>query len=136
MGKPEATDEELIEAARIAGADSFIGMLPGGFDFPLSERGQELSSGMRQAIAIARAVISKPNILVMDEPTASMDNATEAQLVDRLIEAMSDTTCLFVTHRGAMLKMADHVVVMEKGQVVMAGPRDKVLEKLQGAANA
>ena len=136
MGKPEATDEELIEAARISGAESFIGMLPGGFDFPLSERGQELSSGMRQAIAIARAVISKPNILVMDEPTASMDNATEAQLVDRLIEAMSDTTCLFVTHRGAMLKMADHVVVMEKGQVVMAGPRDKVLEKLQGAANA
>ena len=136
MGKPEATDEELIEAARIAGADSFIGMLPGGFDFPLSERGQELSSGMRQAIAIARAVISKPNILVMDEPTASMDNATEAQLVDRLMEAMTDTTCLFVTHRGAMLKMADHVVVMEKGQIAMAGPRDKVLEKLQGAANA
>ena len=136
MGKPEATDDELIEAARIAGADGFIGMLPGGFDFPLSERGQELSSGMRQAIAIARAVISKPNILVMDEPTASMDNATEAQLVDRLIEALSDTTCLFVTHRGAMLKMADHVVVMEKGQIAMAGPRDKVLEKLQGAANA
>ena len=136
MGKPEATDEELIDAARIAGADSFIGMLPGGFDFPLSERGQELSSGMRQSIAIARAVISKPNILVMDEPTASMDNATEAQLVDRLMESMTDTTCLFVTHRGAMLKMADHVVVMEKGQIAMAGPRDKVLEKLQGAANA
>ena len=136
MGKPEATDEELIDAARIAGADSFIGMLPGGFDFPLSERGQELSSGMRQSIAIARAVISKPNILVMDEPTASMDNATEAQLVDRLMESMTDTTCLSVTHRGAMLKMADHVVVMEKGQIAKAGPRDKVLEKLQGAANA
>ena len=135
MGKPEATDDELIEAARIAGADSFIGMLPGGFDFPLSERGQELSSGMRQAIAIARAVISKPNILVMDEPTASMDNATETQLVDRLMEATTDTTCLFVTHRGAMLKMADHIIVMEKGQIAMAGPRDKVLKELQGSAN-
>ena len=135
MGKPEATDDELIEAAHIAGADSFIGMLPGGFDFPLSERGQELSSGMRQAIAIARAVISKPNILVMDEPTASMDNATETQLVDRLMEATTDTTCLFVTHRGAMLKMADHIIVMEKGQIAMAGPRDKVLKELQGAAN-
>ena len=135
MGKPEATDDELIEAARIAGADSFIGMLPGGFDFPLSERGQELSYGMRQAIAIARAVISKPNILVMDEPTASMDNATETQLVDRLMEATTDTTCLFVTHRGAMLKMADHIIVMEKGQIAMAGPRDKVLKELQGSAN-
>ena len=128
MGKPEATDEELIDAARIAGADSFIGMLPGGFDFPLSERGQELSSGMRQSIAIARAVISKPNILVMDEPTASMDNATEAQLVDRLMESMTDTTCLFVTHRGAMLKMADHVVVMEKGQIAMAAPESVAKE--------
>ena len=135
MGKPDATDEELIEAARVSGSDAFIGLLPGGFDFPLSERGQELSAGMRQSIAIARAVISKPNILLMDEPTASMDTATEALIVDRLAEATKDTTCVFVTHRGAMLKMADHIIVMEKGQIALAGPRDKVLEKLQGAAN-
>jgi ATP-binding cassette subfamily C protein LapB len=135
MGKPDATDEELIYAAKVSGADAFIGLLPGGFDFPLSERGQELSSGMRQAIAIARAMIAKPNILLMDEPTASMDNATESQLVDRLLTATTDTTCVFVTHRGAMLKMADHIIVMEKGQIVLAGPRDKVLEKMQGAAN-
>lgn len=135
MGKPDATDEELIYAAKVSGSDAFIGLLPGGFDFPLSERGQELSSGMRQSIAIARAVIAQPNILLMDEPTASMDNATEAQLVERLLEATTDTTCVFVTHRGAMLKMADHIVVMEKGRIVMAGPRDKVLEKMQGAAN-
>ena len=135
MGKPDATDEELIYAAKVSGSDAFIGLLPGGFDFPLSERGQELSSGMRQSIAIARAVIAKPNILLMDEPTASMDNATEAQLVERLSDATTNTTCVFVTHRGAMLKMADHIVVMEKGRIVMAGPRDKVLEKMQGAAN-
>ena len=135
MGKPDASDQDLIEAAKVSGSDAFIGLLPGGFDFPLSERGQELSAGMRQSIAIARAVIAKPNILLMDEPTASMDNATENQLVERLSQATPDTTCVFVTHRGAMLKMADHIIVMEKGQIVLAGPRDKVLEKMQGAAN-
>lgn len=135
MGKPDASDQDLIEAAKVSGSDAFIGLLPGGFDFPLSERGQELSAGMRQSIAIARAVIAKPNILLMDEPTASMDNATENLLVERLSQATPDTTCVFVTHRGAMLKMADHIIVMEKGQIVLAGPRDKVLEKMQGAAN-
>ena len=135
MGKPDATDEELLYAAKASGADSFIGLLPGGFDFPLSERGQELSAGMRQTIAIARALISKPNILLMDEPTASMDNATEAQLVDRLQKATEDKTAIFVTHRGAMLKMANKVILMEKGRIMMAGPRDDVLAKLQGAAN-
>ena len=135
MGKPDATDEELLYAAKASGADSFIGLLPGGFDFPLSERGQELSAGMRQTIAIARALISKPNILLMDEPTASMDNATEAQLVERLQKATEDKTAIFVTHRGAMLKMANKVILTEKGRIMMAGPRDDVLAKLQGAAN-
>lgn len=135
MGKPDATDEDLLYAAKVSGSDKFIGMLPGGFDFPLSERGQELSSGMRQAIAIGRAAISRPNILLMDEPTASMDNATEAHLVEKLQEATADTTCVFVTHRGAMLKMADIIIVMDQGKIVLAGPRDKVLEKMQGAAN-
>ena len=135
MGKPDATDDELLHAARMSGADSFLGMLPGGFDFPLSEKGQELSSGMRQTIAIARALISRPHILLVDEPTASMDNATEAALVQKLQEATKDTTAIFVTHRGAMLKLADKIVLMEKGRIVMAGPRDDVLAQLQGAKN-
>ena len=71
----------------------------------------------------------------MDEPTASMDNATEAALVQKLQEATKDTTAIFVTHRGAMLKLADKIVLMEKGRIVMAGPRDDVLAQLQGAKN-
>lgn len=136
MGYPDATDEELIEAAKLTGADSFIGMIPGGFDFPLSERGQELSVGMRQSLAISRAMISKPNILILDEPTAPLDNSSEAVLVQRLAEATQGVTCVFATHRGAMLQIANKAVVMDKGRIVLAGPRDEVLAKLQGDAKS
>lgn len=136
MGNPKASDEELIDAAKLTGADAFIGMLPGGFDFPLSERGQELSVGMRQALAISRALISKPNILIMDEPTAPLDNASEAALVQKLAEATKDITCIFATHRGAMLQIANKAVVMDKGRIMISGPRDDVLAKLQGEARS
>ena len=129
---PDASDADLIAAAQMTGADNFIGMLPGGFDFPLSERGQELSVGMRQSVAISRALISKPNILILDEPTAPLDNSSEAALVQKLSTATKGVTCIFATHRGAMLQMANKVVVMDRGRVVMAGPRDKVLAELQG----
>ena len=132
MGNPDASDADLIAAAQMTGADNFIGMLPGGFDFPLSERGQELSVGMRQSVAISRALISKPNILILDEPTAPLDNSSEAALVQKLAAATKGVTCIFATHRGAMLQMANKVVVMDRGRVVMAGPRDKVLAELQG----
>ena len=132
MGNPDASDADLIAAAQMTGADHFIGMLPGGFDFPLSERGQELSVGMRQSVAISRALISRPNILVLDEPTAPLDNSSEAALVQKLAEVTKGVTCIFATHRGAMLQMANKVVVMDRGRVVLAGPRDKVLAELQG----
>lgn len=136
MGNPDARDEDLLEAARLSGADSFIGMLPGGFDFPLSERGQELSAGMRQTLAISRALIGKPNILIMDEPTAAMDSGTEQKLVEKLDVASRGLTSIFVTHRGAMLQLADKMVVMERGHIVLAGPRDEVLARLQAQAEA
>ena len=135
MGNPDATDEDLIEAARLSGADEFIGTIPGGFDFALSERGQELSVGMRQSIAISRALISKPNILIMDEPTAALDNTTEAALVKKLDAATKGITSIFVTHRGAMLELADKIIVMDRGRIVIAGPSDEVLSKLKSEAS-
>ncbi|MDA8872570.1 ATP-binding cassette domain-containing protein [Alphaproteobacteria bacterium] len=84
MGKPNATDEELLDVVKLSGADGFLGMLPGGFDFPLSERGRELSTGMRQSIAISRALIGKPNVLLFDEPTAPLDQSAENEMVERL----------------------------------------------------
>ncbi|ADE39411.1 ATP-binding cassette domain-containing protein [Candidatus Puniceispirillum marinum] len=127
MGNPSASDEDLIEAARLSGAEAFIGMLPGGFDFPMSERGRELSVGMRQSVAIARALIGKPNILLMDEPTAPLDSSAEQQMVEHLDTATKGITTIFVTHRGAMLQLADTVLALEKGRIAAFGPKDDVL---------
>lgn len=134
MGYPEASDAELIDAVKVAGAEGFIGSLPGGFDFRLSERGRELSSGMRQSLAIARALISKPSVLLLDEPTASMDTGTEQMIVKTLDEATKGVTCIFVTHRGSMLQLADRIIVVEGGRIVANGPRDEILQRLQASA--
>jgi len=127
MGNPSASDEALIEAARLSGAESFIGMLPGGFDFPLSEQGRELSVGMRQSVAIARAIVGNPNILLMDEPTAPLDSAAEAAMVENLDVVTKGLTTIFVTHRGAMLQIADKVLALENGRIAAFGPKDEVL---------
>jgi ATP-binding cassette subfamily C protein LapB len=128
MGNPSASAEDLLEAARLSGAEAFIGMLPGGFDFPLSERGQELSVGMRQAVAVARALIGKPNILLLDEPTAPLDSGAEAAMVQNLDVATKGITTIFITHRGAMLQLADKVLAIEDGRVAAFGPKDEVLK--------
>jgi len=134
MGKPSATDEELLEAVKLSGAEAFLGMLPGGFDFPLSERGRELSTGMRQSIAISRALIGKPNLLLFDEPTAPLDQSAENEMVERLDLATKGLTTIFVTHRGAMLRLADKVLVIDQGRVAAFGPKDQVLKtELSGA---
>jgi len=128
MGKPGASDEDLLEVARITGADAFLGMLPGGFDFALSEQGRELSVGMRQSIAIARALIGKPNLLLPDEPTAPLDQMAEQEMVKRLDAVTKGLTTIFVTHRGAMLQLADKVLVVDQGRLSAFGPREHVLK--------
>ena len=131
MGNPDATDADLLEAARLSGAETFIGSLPGGFDFQLSEMGRELSVGMRQSLAIARGLIVKPQILMLDEPTAPMDANSEQALINSLDEETKGITMLCVTHRGAMLRIMDRIIVIEGGRIVMDGPRDDVLKKIQ-----
>ena len=128
MGNPDASDEDIVEVARMAGVEAFVGMLPGGFDFPLSERGRELSVGMRQSVAIARALIGKPNILLMDEPTAALDAQAEMAMVNNLEMATRGLTTIFVTHRGALLQIADKVLAVEQGRVAAFGPRDDVMK--------
>ena len=132
MGNPDATDEELVAATEQTGANQFVGLLPNGFDFVLSERGQELSAGMRQSLAISRALIGNPPILLMDEPTASMDANTEAMIVASLDKVTKGKTMIFVTHRGPLGNIADRIVIIDSGRIVLHGPRDEVLEKLKG----
>jgi ATP-binding cassette subfamily C protein LapB len=136
MGNPDASDEDLVEVARLSGVEGFVGMLPGGFDFPLSERGRELSVGMRQSVAIARALIGKPNILLMDEPTAALDAQAEANMVNSLDLATKGITTIFVTHRWALLQIADKVLALESGRVAAFGPRDEVMKPTPVAAAA
>ncbi len=131
MGDPEASDADLIAATTQTGADKFIGRLPGGFDFTLSEGGKELSAGMRQSLAIARALINKPSVLLMDEPTASMDARTEFELVNTLNEATKDMTVIFVTHRGALQNIADRIVIMEAGRITINDKREDVLARMR-----
>jgi len=132
MGNPDASDEDMVKAVELSGASQFIGLLPNGFDFVLSERGQELSAGMRQSLAISRALIGNPSILLMDEPTSSMDANTEAVIVKNLDQASKGKTAIFVTHRGPLVGIADRILIVESGKIVMDGPRDAVLEQLKG----
>ena len=136
MGNPDASDEQLLKAAEMSGAGAFIGVLPNGFDFVLSERGQELSAGMRQSLAIARAMIGNPAIYLMDEPTSSMDSNTEMAIVRQLDAATKGKTAIFVTHRGPLVSFVDRIMIVEAGQIVIDGPRDAVLNKLKESANA
>jgi ABC-type multidrug transport system fused ATPase/permease subunit len=124
---PDANDEEVIAAARVACADDFILELPNGYDTMLGERGAKLSSGQRQRLSIARAVLKGADILVLDEPTASLDAETELALLDNLAEWGRERTIVQVTHRLATIRRADRIVVLEAGRVVESGSHDELM---------
>lgn len=134
LGKPDATDDQVIEAAKLAGVDEFVGQLPDGYDTVLTERGQQLSGGQRQALCIARALIGNPQIIIMDEPTSAMDSNTEQQLVFRLSKFLADKTVIIITHRGSLLSLADRVAIIDSGRIVADGPKEKVLQAAKSGA--
>ena len=133
---PTLGDEELIRVAKLSGSYDVVGALENGFDLALADRGEGLSGGQKQGIAIARALAGKPRILVFDEPTSAMDNQAEAQLVARLEPELSGRTFLLVTHRQLMLKLVNRVIVVADGKIVADGPRDAVLKTLAAGAPA
>lgn len=130
MAMPHADDDQVLKAARLAGVDDFVSQHPMGYDFPVGERGETLSGGQRQAIAIARALLYDPPILVFDEPTSAMDNRGEAALKRRLDKILPGRTLVLITHRSSLLSMADRLVVFDRGRIVADGPRERVLEAL------
>jgi ATP-binding cassette subfamily B protein len=125
--RPTATRAEIIEAARTAAIDTFIAQLPAGYETEVGERGLALSAGERQRLAIARAWLRQPAVLVLDEPTAALDPATEQSFVETLAEIKRGRTVIVITHRLALAELADQIIVLEQGRVVEAGPPEILL---------
>ncbi|MEX0277536.1 MAG: type I secretion system permease/ATPase, partial [Ruegeria sp.] len=122
-GSARPTDADLILAGRIAGVEEFVARHPSGYDLELAERGEGLSGGQRQAICLARALVGRPNVLLMDEPTSAMDVKSEAKVIQQLKAATQKTTLVLVTHRSSMLELVDRVIVIEDGKIAADGPK-------------
>lgn len=133
LGLRGVTDADILHAAKIAGVHDFAGAMPGGYDQRLAERGEGLSGGQRQAIALARALAPKPAILLMDEPSSALDSQAEASLISRLARATRGRTLLLVTHRMTMMHLVNRIIVLDHGRVVVDGARDEVLNAMTSA---
>lgn len=137
LGVPSVEDDAILRAAEISGVTSFTQNHPEGFDRQVGERGNQLSSGQRQTISISRAILLDPKILIMDEPTASMDDSTELMVKNNLSKYMQDsTTFILVTHKVSMLSLVDRLIVLDSGRVVADGPKEQVITALKGLSKA
>jgi ATP-binding cassette subfamily B multidrug efflux pump len=128
-GRLEATDEECVQAAKMADADLFIRQLPQGYQTILSERGSNLSQGQRQLLAIARAILANPSILILDEATSSVDTRTEIRIQRALLRLMEGRTSFVIAHRLSTIRDADKVVVIDKGEIVESGEHQQLLDQ-------
>lgn len=126
-GRPDAGDEEVIAAARLANADPFIRRLPQGYQTVLAERGSNLSQGQRQLLAIARAILADPDILILDEATSNVDTRTEKHLQEALRRLMEGRTSFVIAHRLSTIRDADQVLVVNEGEIIERGTHESLL---------
>ncbi|MCC6597905.1 MAG: type I secretion system permease/ATPase [Alphaproteobacteria bacterium] len=131
MGHETAPDRAVLRAAEMSGVTEFLRDSAAGLDTQVGERGEALSGGQRQAVAIARALLYDPPILILDEPTASMDPASENRLKKRLLDLCHNKTTILITHKGAMLSLVEKLILIDRGRLVAYGPKDEVIRKLQ-----
>lgn len=124
--------QRLVEVAKLTGLDRVVANHPMGWDLPVGEMGSLLSGGQRQLVALARSLVTRPQILLMDEPTSSMDAQSEIAFLRQLRDAAGDCTLVMVTHRPAVLELVSRILVVDSGRLVMDGPRDQVLAALSG----
>ena len=129
LGNAEATDAEIEQVCKISRADEFIGKLPLGYDTPLDENGMNLSGGQRQRLAIARALLKKPQQLILDEATSNLDTITEASIKNTISQVNSDTTCMIIAHRLTTIRNCARIYVMEDGRIAEAGTHDDLMKK-------
>ena len=128
-GRLDATDDECIQAAEMADADHFIRKFPNGYKTMLTERANNLSQGQRQLLAIARAILADPSILILDEATSSVDTRTELRIQKALLRLMEGRTSFVIAHRLSTIRDADNVIVIDHGEIVEQGSHQKLLEK-------
>ncbi|MEX0295312.1 type I secretion system permease/ATPase [Pseudomonas putida] len=131
LGARHVSDARMLEVAELTGVSELARQHPQGFDRPVGERGQLLSGGQRQAVLLARALLLEPPILILDEPTSHMDNSSEEQLRQRLLNWVPGKTLLLVTHRTSMLSLVDRLLVLDNGKIVADGPKDAVIDALR-----
>jgi ATP-binding cassette subfamily C protein LapB len=135
LGRVLADASQFAEVARLTGLDRVAAAHPQGYAAPAGESGNLLSGGQRQLVALARALVTRPRILLLDEPTSSMDAQSEMQFVRQLAQAMQGCTLVAVTHRPALLELVDRVVVVDNGKIVLDGPKARVLAALSGGVS-
>lgn len=131
MSAPLSTDADVVRSAEVGGILNLVNQHPQGFDMLVGERGESLSGGQRQGVAIARAVINSPPILLLDEPTSSMDYSSEDDIKRRLTEFAVDKTIVLISHRTSLLDLVDRIIVMDGGKIVADGPKEQVITALR-----
>ncbi|HZG09911.1 MAG TPA: type I secretion system permease/ATPase [Allosphingosinicella sp.] len=130
LGRTHVDDEEMLRASHLSGTHQFMGQIANGYDLRLADRGEGLSGGQRQSIAIARALAGRPPLVIFDEPSSAMDSTTENGLIQRLQDELKGRTFVLITHRPPLLALVSRVMLVDKGKVVLDGPRDEVLKQL------
>ncbi|MFW5992422.1 MAG: ATP-binding cassette domain-containing protein, partial [Halanaerobiaceae bacterium] len=130
-GNSEATEEEIIKAAKIAQAHQFIEELSEGYDTKIEQRGVNLSGGQKQRIAIARALITRPSILIFDDSTSAVDIKTEYQIMQSLKQSSKETTVLIIAQKISSVMNADEILLLEDGKIVSSGTHEELMEKSQ-----
>ena len=131
IAAPAADDAAVLRAAQVGGIIDFVNSHPKGFDMVVGERGESLSGGQRQAVAIARATINDPPILLLDEPTGSMDHSSEEEIKQQLSTFAADKTMIVITHRTSLLDLVERIIVIDSGKIVADGPKAQVVEALR-----
>ncbi|OUR72964.1 ABC transporter ATP-binding protein, partial [Arcobacter sp. 31_11_sub10_T18] len=127
IGEQYSTDEEILNASKIAGVHNFLGKHEAGYDLLVGERGEGLSGGERQAVTLARAILSNPNILVLDEPTNMMDDLSEENFKNNLAQVIENKTVIIITHRPSILSLVDRLIVVDDGKIIADGPKSKII---------
>jgi ATP-binding cassette subfamily C protein LapB len=136
IGRPESTADEFLRVLRLTGLDRVAAKHPKGINLPIGEMGEGLSGGQRQLVSLARSLLARPQLLLLDEPTSAMDTQSEAQFLEHLKRATEGQAVVVVTHRPSLLALVERIVVVDDGKVVADGPKDKILASLSGKPQA